>query len=173
MRSQSRRTVRRSTPSARGQGGIGNAASIQLPRRVLAGGQLFVRLSSRGAGSRPLRRGRPPRTQEGRTDCDRKTKTELAVRAPLVDGDFGKPVRILIPKAATGGRTLKVLARSNTQSATVSLALGGSMAALSPVMHYRNGRRKRSRRGRPASRDGDPRRCSGLRLSGGLRRAFW
>jgi len=34
-----------------------------------------------------------------------------------------KPVRILIPKAATGGRSLKVLARSNTRPATVSLAL--------------------------------------------------
>jgi len=38
------------------------------------------------------------------------------------------------PLRAPDGRLLKVLARSNTRPATVSLALGGSIAALSPVM---------------------------------------
>jgi hypothetical protein len=28
-------------------------------------------------------------------------KTEIAVRAPLIDGDFGKPIRILVPEGST------------------------------------------------------------------------
>jgi hypothetical protein len=61
-------------------------------------------------------------------------KTEIAVRASLIDGAFGKPIRISYQKAASGGRSLKVLARSNTLPAATSLALGGSTAALNPVM---------------------------------------
>ena len=41
-------------------------------------------------------------------------KTEHAVRSPLIDGDFGKTVRILIPKAVPNGRSLKVLAHAST-----------------------------------------------------------
>jgi hypothetical protein len=43
------------------------------------------------------------------------------------------PFEFSYQKAAPGERSLKVLACSNTRPAAASLALGGSVAALSPV----------------------------------------
>jgi hypothetical protein len=50
-----------------------------------------------------------------RDDLDRNAnrETKVAVRAPLINGDFGEPVRILVPEGRAGGRSLKVLARRN------------------------------------------------------------
>ena len=63
-------------------------------------------------------------------------KIELAVSAPLIDGDFGKSVRLEFSyqKAVPGGRSLQVPARSNTRPATIRRALRGSVSALSPLI---------------------------------------
>ena len=41
-------------------------------------------------------------------------ETKIAVRASLINGNFGEPVRILVPEGRAGQRrSLKVLSRSN------------------------------------------------------------
>jgi len=61
-------------------------------------------------------------------------KRRSSIGVPLIDGDFGKSVRILVPEScarlpiAEGPRALQ------HPTAAVALHWGGSMAALSPVM---------------------------------------
>jgi hypothetical protein len=56
-------------------------------------------------------------------------KTEVTVRAPQID-----PFEFSYQNATPGGRSLKVLARSNTRPAAVSLASDDNMAAVTPIM---------------------------------------
>jgi hypothetical protein len=67
-------------------------------------------------------------------DWNSNRETKFAVGAPLVDGDFNKPIEFSYQKAVPGGRSLKVLACSTTRPIVTSLASCGSMTALSPVM---------------------------------------
>jgi hypothetical protein len=66
-------------------------------------------------------------------------KIELAVSTPLIDGDFSKSIRVLVPESRARGRSLKVLARSNSTRHDQACAA------------RRNDRCKQSRADRPAS----------------------
>ena len=98
-----RHTPRRAASAARGDGGGGDAAEPlgchpPMDKERLSCGVSVVAtgLQRHGEGARLF------------NDFDRSAnrKTELAVSAPLIDGDFGKPVRILVPE----GRARRLIA---------------------------------------------------------------
>ena len=69
-------------------------------------------------------------------DFDRNAnrKTELTVRAPLIEAISASPLEFSYQKAMPGGRSLKVPAHSSTRPATTSLDPRCSVTALRPVI---------------------------------------
>ena len=73
-----------------------------------------------------------------RDDLDRNAdlKTELAIRAPLIDGNFGKPVRILVPEGrarrpiAEGYQLAQQAAPCNDRAFPVAAIIGTSRTKL-------------------------------------------
>jgi len=55
-------------------------------------------------------------------DPNANRQAEVLVRAPLIDGNFNKSVRILIPEGRTRWPIAQGSARSNTQPAVTSFA---------------------------------------------------